>query len=191
MKALTASDKDLVHKVLKDLSGHFKDAIKDLFGGDRDETPTIDQAKLAAEVHELYKAGEKKIGTDEKKFIRVLTNRSPWYNQALNQMYKAQHGHGLDVAIGREFSGHLKDLLVALLQAPYDYWATELYNSMHGAGTNDKELIFIFGLLEQNELKAVEARFNALYPKSLKDMIKGDTSGHYEKILLELLGHPQ
>jgi len=189
MKAIVASNKDLVHKVLNDLSGHFKDAIKDILGGDRDESPNINQAQLAEEVHELYKAGEKKLGTDEKKFIKILTNRSPWYNQALNQLYKQQHQHTLDVAISREFSGHLKDLLIALTQAPYDYWAHQLYNSMHGAGTNDKELVFIFGYLEHNELKAVEARFSQLYPKSLKDMIKGDTTGHYEKILLELLGH--
>jgi len=182
-------EKDLTHKVLNDLSGHFKDAIKDLFGADRVEAPTINPQEVENDVHTLYKAGEKKLGTDEKTFIKLLTNKAPWHNQAVNAAYKAKHGHSLEVAINREFSGALKDLLNALIQPPYDYWAERLYNDMHGAGTNDKELVFIFSYLEKNELKHVEGIFNHKYPKHLKDMIKGDTSGHYEKALLELLGY--
>jgi len=189
MAALKSADHGLVDKVLKDLSGHFKDAIKDLFGADRNENPNINPAEIAEDVKTLYKAGEKKIGTDEKAFIKILTNKAPWYNQALNQAYKNEHKHSLEVAINKEFSGSLKDLLNALITPPYDYWAEQLFNSMHGAGTNDRELSWIFGFLEKNELKHVEGIFNKRYPKHLKDMIKGDTSGHYEKALLELLGY--
>jgi annexin A7/11 len=187
--ASLAREKDLAHKVINDLSGHFKDAIKDLFGADRSENPTVNPAEIAADVDFLYKAGEKKIGTDEKAFIKILTNKAPWYNQALNQAYRAKHNHILGVAIDREFSGALKDLLNALLQAPYDYWAERLYKDLEGAGTNEKELTFIFGYLEKNELKLVEQLFNARYPKGLKGMLKGDLSGHFEKAVLELLGY--
>jgi hypothetical protein len=182
-------EKDLKDKVINDLSGHFKDAIKDLFGADRNENPQINPAEIDADVSTLYKAGEKKVGTDEKAFIKILTNKAPWYDQALNAAYKAKHGHTLEVAINREFSGALKDLLNALLFPPYDYWADRLFNDMHGAGTNDKELVYIFSYLEKNELKFVEGIFNKRFPKHLKDMIKGDTTGHYEKALLELLGY--
>jgi annexin A7/11 len=187
--AALAREKDLTHKVINDLSGHFKDAIKDLFGADRSENPQVNPAEIANDVDFLYKSGEKKIGTDEKAFIKILTNKAPWYNQALNQAYKAKHGHTLGVAIDREFSGALKELLNALLQAPYDYWAERLYKDMEGVGTNDKELTFIFGYLEKNELKLVEQLFNARYPKGLKNMLKGDLTGHYEKAVLELLGY--
>jgi len=189
LAALKASQKDLVDKILKDLSGHFKDAIKDILGADRNENPNINPAEIAEDVKILYKAGEKRLGTDEKTFIRILTNKAPWYNQALNQAYKAEHKHSLEVAINKEFSGWLKEFLIALLTPPYDYWADQLYGAMHGAGTNDKELSWIFGFLEKNELKFVEQRFNSKYPKSLKDMIKGDTTGHYQKALYELLGY--
>jgi len=189
LQAIKNSDKSLTDRIVKDVSGHFKDAIKDILGADRNESPNINPAEIAEDVRTLYKAGEKKLGTDEKTFIKILTNKAPWYNQALNQAYRNEHKHTLEVAINKEFSGSLKDLLVALVTAPYDYWADQLYHSMHGAGTNDKELSFIFGLLEKNELKVVEGIFNARYPKHLKDMIKGDTSGHYEKVLLELLGY--
>jgi len=73
--------------------------------------------------------------------------------------------------------------------APFDYYADRLYKAMHGAGTDDNVLSWIFAYLERHELKYVEAIFNKRFPKSLKDMVKGDTSGHYEKALLELLGY--
>jgi annexin A7/11 len=189
MKAILDSNKDLKDKIIKDLSGDFKDAIKDILGCDRNENPQINPAEIADDVKTLYKAGEGKIGTDEKKFYKILCNKAPWYNQALNAAYAKEHKHSLEVAISKEMSGWLKELLEALVNAPYDYYAERLYKAMHGAGTDDKELSWIIGYLERHELAYVEAIFNKRYPKSLKDMVKGDLSGDYQKAVLELMGH--
>jgi len=189
MKQILDADRSLRDRIIKDLSGDFKDAIKDILGADRNENPQVNPAEIADDVKTLYKAGEGKIGTDEKKFYKVLCNKAPWYNQALNAAYAQTHKHSLEVAIGKEMSGWLKELLEALVTAPYDYYAERLFKAMHGAGTDDKELSWLFGYLERHEIAYVEAIFNKRNPKSLKDMVKGDTSGHYEKILLELMGH--
>jgi len=189
LKQILSAEPGLRDRIVKDLSGDFKDAIKDLLGADRDENPQINPAAVQEDVKKLYKAGEGKIGTDEKAFFKVLANRSPWHNQAVNAEYAKQHKHSLEVAISKEMSGWLKELLEALVTAPYDYWAERLYKAMHGAGTDDKQLTWIIGYLERHELQYVEAIFNRRFPKTLKDMVKGDTSGHYEKIILELMGH--
>jgi len=189
LKTIFGADHSLKDRIIKDLSGDFKDAIKDLMGCDRDENPTINPAEIQEHVHKLYKAGEGKVGTDEKAFYKILCNKAPWYNQALNTAYAQHHKHSLEVAISKEMSGWIKELLEALVNAPYDYYAERLYKAMHGAGTDDKLLSWLFGFLERHELKYVEAIFNKRFPKSLKDMVKGDTSGHYEKTLLELMGH--
>jgi len=189
LQAIKQSNPALADRVVKDLSGHFKDAIKDLLGADRNENPIINPAEVAEDVKRLYKAGEGKIGTDEKTFYRILANKAPWYNQAVNKAYQMEHKHSLEVAISKEMSGWLKELLEALVTAPYDYYAERLYKAMHGAGTNDDVLTWIFGFLERHELQYVEQIFNRKYPKKLKDMIKGDTTGHYEKVLLQLLGY--
>jgi len=183
------SEKSLADKIVKDLSGQFKDAIKDLMGCDRNENPQINPAEIAEDVRALYKAGEGKIGTDEKKFYRILCNKAPWYNQALNTAYAKEHKHSLEVAISKEMSGWLKELLEALVNAPYDYYAERLYKAMHGAGTDDKELAWLVGYLERHELAYVEAIFNRRYPKHLKDMVKSDLSGDYQRAVLELMGH--
>jgi len=189
LKAILTAEPSLRDRIIKDLSGDFKDAVKDILGADRDESPMIDPARIAEDVKKLYKAGEGKIGTDEKAFYKILCNKAPWYNQALNAAYAQTHKHSLEVAISKEMSGWLKEFLGALVTAPYDYYAERLYKAMHGAGTDDKLLTWLFGFLERNELQYVETIFNRRYPKSLKDMVKADTSGHYENALLELMGH--
>jgi hypothetical protein len=189
MKAILDSNKDLRDRILKDLSGDFKEAIKDLMGCDRNENPQINPAEIAEDVRSLYKAGEGKIGTDEKKFYKTLCNKAPWYNQALNAAYHKEHKHSLEHAISKEMSGWLKELLEALVTAPYDYYAERLYKAMHGAGTDDKELAWLVGYLERHELAYVEAIFNKKMPKHMKDMIKSDLSGDYQRAVLELMGH--
>lgn len=67
------------------------------------------------------------------------------------------------------------------------YFAERLYNAMKGAGTKDDVLCYIFAIHDKPQLRAIAAEFQVKYNKSLEDMIKGDTSGDYLKLLLELL----
>jgi len=188
LKAILDTSKDLKDRIVKDLSGDFKNAVHDLLGCDRNENPQINPAEIQEDVRKLYKAGEGKVGTDEKTFYKTLCNKAPWYNQALNAAYAKEHKHSLEQAISKEMSGWLKELLEALVTAPYDYWAERLYKAMHGAGTDDKELSWIVTYLERHELAYVEAIFNKKY-KNMKDMVKSDLSGHYKDAVLELMGH--
>jgi hypothetical protein len=179
--------KDLIAKIRDETSGHFKDALIDLCDGNRDERP-VDPAQIAADVAKLYKAGEGKVGTDEKTFIKTLCNHAPWYNVALNQAYGAAHKHDLRKAVEKEFSGNVKTLLMALCQGPYEYWADRLFHSMKGAGTDDKTLVFILTYLERAELMLLTQLVKQRHNTDLKHLMKGDLSGDYEKAALELCG---
>jgi annexin A7/11 len=172
-----------------DTSGYFQKGLKDLMKGDRIEAAYLDdkQAELDAEV--LYKAGEGKVGTDEKTFIRILCNHTPWYNAHINRFYVKKYSHDLLKAIKKETSGDFEKLLLALVMEPYAYWADRLYNAMKGAGTDDKTLVYVVSILSQTELLHVAKIFTERHHKDLKKMIEGDTSGWYQKTLLALLGH--
>jgi annexin A7/11 len=183
-----AAGKDLIAQVGSETSGHFKQALIDLLDGNRNEG-AIDPAQLASDVQRLYKAGEGRLGTDEKEFIKVLCNHAPWYNVALDVEYKKQRGHSLHKAIEKEFSGDIKKLLTALTQAPYDYWADRFYYALKGAGTDDRTVVFITTYLERNELQHVANIVKQRHSKDLISMIKGDLSGDYEKAVLALFGH--
>jgi hypothetical protein len=181
------SGKDLIQKVRDETSFNFKEALVDLLGGNRDEGP-LNPAQVAQDVQNLYKAGEGKVGTDEKVFIRTLCNHAPWHNVAVNQQYGATHKHDLYKAIDKEFSGSIKVLLQALVTGPYEYWADRLYHSMKGAGTDDKTLTFILTLLDRHELMQVAALMKARHGADLRSMLKGDLSGDYLQAAMALCG---
>jgi len=179
--------KDLMHRISSETSGDFKNCLIDLCGGDRDESQVNPQA-IAADVHKLYKAGEGKVGTDEKVFIKTLANHAPWYNSALNQAYGQTHKHTLVKAIEKEFSMNIKNLLVALCLSPYEYWADRLFYSMKGVGTDDKTLCFVLSLLERHEIQFVAGIMKTRHGKDLDSMIKGDLSGDYERAARAICG---
>jgi len=178
---------DLGHKIRSETSFAFKDALCDLLEGNRNEG-AINPAEVQADVVALYKAGEGKVGTDEKAFIRILCNHAPWHNVAVNQAYGSTHKHDLFKAIDKEFSGSIKTLLQALVTDPYAYWADRLFHTMKGAGTDDKTLVFILTTLERNELMQVANLIRQRHGKELKGLIKGDLSGDYEKAAVALCG---
>jgi hypothetical protein len=45
---------------------------------------------------QIYKAGEKRIGTDEKTFIRIFSERSTTHLAAVNSAYKTSFGNTLE-----------------------------------------------------------------------------------------------
>jgi len=121
-----------------------------------------------------------KVGTDETTFIRILANNTPWYNAHIDRFYTKKRSHGLAKAIRKETSGDFERLLLALgplsckfplasfltssvsVTPPYDYWADRLYHAMKGAGTDDKTLVYIFSILDLNEIKHVAKIFLVL-----------------------------
>jgi hypothetical protein len=60
---------------------------------------------------------------------------------------------------------------------------------MDGVGTNDKRLRRLVVMNRSPRIMpAVKAEFFRKYHKTLASMIKSDTSGDYEKLLIELIG---
>jgi len=181
-----AKDADLYKKVLDDISGDFKKVIVNQARGDRPHD-TI-SGKEAEDIAQLfYKAGEGKIGTDESKYIDVITKHSHHALQQIDEAYKAKHKHGLAKAIDSETSGDLKHSLLALLKHRDEYLADRLHHAIAGLGTDERVLIYVFSILEKEELHRVAAIYKSKHKESLEDAIKGDTSFNFKKFLIALL----
>jgi hypothetical protein len=183
-------DPKIIHAIIDDVSsGNFAKVVDTILKGKRDTRDHIpdEEAKTASE--RLFKAGEGKLGTDEKVFNEIITHYSPLALKQISHHYEQKHKHGIEKAIKSETSGCYEDLLVALLKTKHEYFADRLYDAIAGLGTDDTYLIYAFGVLSKDDLHKVAHIFNERHPKrgGLANAVKGDTSGDYQDLLLKLL----
>lgn len=187
IRAVQQDDPKVIANILNDVSGDFKKVINQLLKGVRDNNPHVNDDEAQKVADQLYKAGEGKLGTDEKVFVDVIAAKSPEFLARVSDFYKAKHKHTLEQAIKSETSGYFEDTLVGLTKPRNVFIADRLFNAMKGAGTDDTCLIYFFSVLSRQELHEIATIFQSRHKKSLADTIKGDTSGDYRNLLLTLL----
>jgi len=66
----------------------------------RYEGSEVDKMIAENDARTLYKAGEKRLGTDERTFIRIFSERSRAHLAAVDAAYRGMYGHSL----GKVFS---------------------------------------------------------------------------------------
>jgi len=187
---LYQNDPKIIHAIIDDVSsGNFAKITETILKGKRDERDSIPDDEAATQAERMYKAGEGKLGTDEKVFNEVITHYSPHALKQISHQYQAKHKHTLEQAIKGETSGNYEDFLLALLKTRHEYFADRLYDAIAGLGTDDTYLIYAFGVLSKHDLHKVAHIFNERHPKrgGLAKAVKGDTSGDYGDLLLAIL----
>ncbi|KAL6466748.1 hypothetical protein MHYP_G00245520 [Metynnis hypsauchen] len=180
---------DLEKDVTGDTSGHFKNMLVILLQASRQQG--VQEGNIQSDAQALFDAGEKKFGTDEDQFITILGNRSAEHLRRVFDAYMKLSGYQIEESIQRETSGHLRDVLLAVVKCARSvpaYFAECLYKSMKGAGTDDATLIRIMVSRSEIDLLDIRAEFRKSFATSLHNMIKNDTSGDYRKTLLLLCG---
>ncbi|TKS84514.1 Annexin A4 [Collichthys lucidus] len=184
-------EKSLEDDVCGDTSGMFQRVLVSLLTAGRDESDKVDEAQAVLDAKEIYEAGEARWGTDEVKFLTVLCVRNQNHLMRVFEEYKKISGKDIEESIKREMSGCLEDVFLAIvkcLRSKPAFFAERLYKSMKGLGTTDSILIRIMVARAEIDMLDIKAQFLKMYGKTLYSFIKGDTSGDYRKILLELCG---
>uniref|UniRef100_A0A8C2I3V6 Annexin n=1 Tax=Cyprinus carpio TaxID=7962 RepID=A0A8C2I3V6_CYPCA len=183
--------KTLVQNLKTEVSGDFGKAILLLAEGARDESTNVNADKAKEDAKALYQAGEKRLGTDESKFIEILCKRSiPHLRQTILE-YKNISGKTLQKSIEKEMSGKLEDLLVAVVKCVMStpaYFAEKLYKSMKGAGTDETTLTRVMVSRGEIDMLDIRAEFKKLYQRSLYKEISSDVSGNYGDCLKMICG---
>ncbi|KAM5313969.1 annexin A13 isoform 2-T2 [Glossophaga mutica] len=157
----------------------------------RDEGDNVDKDLAGQDAKDLYDAGEGRWGTDELAFNEVLAKRSYKQLRATFEAYQIFIGRDIEEAIEAETSGDLQKAYLTLVRCARDqegYFADRLYKATKGAGTDEETLIHIFVTRAQVDLQGIKAKFREKYQKSLSDLVRSDTSGDFQKLLLALLG---
>ncbi|XP_069039124.1 annexin A4 [Lepisosteus oculatus] len=177
--------------VCSDTSGMFKRVLVSLLTAGRDESSNVDMAQAVQDAKDIYEAGEARWGTDEVKFLTVLCVRNKPHLLQVFQEYQKISGKDIEESIKREMSGCLEEVFLAIVKCIRNkpaFFAERLYKSMKGLGTTDSILIRVMVSRAEIDMLDIKSEFRKMYGKTLYSFIKGDASGDYRKILLELCG---
>ncbi|KAJ3707576.1 hypothetical protein LUZ61_011281 [Rhynchospora tenuis] len=181
----------LEHDVTRHTSGDHQKLLLSYIGVVRYEGPEVDPAMVARDAKDLYKAGEKRIGTDENTFIHIFTGRSSAHLASVSASYKHSHKRSLTKAVKSETSGLFELGLLTILRCaenPAKYFAKVLHKAMKGLGTNDTTLIRVVVTRAEMDMQYIKAEYHKKHHKSLVEAIHSETSGHYRTFLESLVG---
>ena len=192
-KYLDLYGKTLEQDLSSELSGDLKKVMLTLASGFRSENKMPNQTECQEKANKLYKAGEKRLGTDEKIFYEILTQSSPQELMMIDQIYMQAHNHGLLTAIDKEFHmGNMKKLLRTIVYSninPSEYFATRVYYAVKGLGTKDTLLMRILITRDEIDMPQIKEAYKRLYNKDMVKAVQDDTSGDYKRLLVELCSH--
>ncbi|PAV56550.1 hypothetical protein WR25_23851 [Diploscapter pachys] len=182
--------KDLEKELIGETSGFFKRLLVSLCAGGRDESGMVDGLRANQDARKLYQAGEKRLGTDEVAFNAILASQNFNQLRAVFDEYQKVTNHPIERAIESEFSGDIRDGLMAVVMVARNrpgYFAKMLYDSMKGFGTRDTDLIRVCVTRAEYEMADIRVAFQQMYKTSLENTIKGDCSGSYKDGLIALV----
>ncbi|XP_014503254.1 annexin D5 [Vigna radiata var. radiata] len=184
----------LEHEIERYASGDHKKMLLAYLTIPRSEGPEVNREIAEMDAKVLYKAGEKRLGTDEKTFVQIFSERSAAHLTAVDHYYNSMYGHSLKKAVKKETSGNFALSLLTILQFsanPAKYFAKMLRKAMKGLGTDDTRLIRVIVTRAEIDLQHIKAEYLKKYKKTLNDAVHSETSGHYRAFLLLLLGPNQ
>ncbi|XP_072526879.1 annexin A5-like [Salminus brasiliensis] len=134
----------------------------------------------------LFKA-MKGMGTDEATILQLVTSRSNAQRQQIKAAYKILHGKDLVSDLKSELGEKFETLIVGLMATPVMFDVTSLRNAIKGKGTDANALIEILASRTPNEIREIIKTYKEEYGRSLEGDVTGDTSGHFERMLVMLL----
>jgi len=174
-----------------DTSGHYREFLLRLATAERAlSSEPVDPHAVSADVKALYRGGEGKLGTDDETFIQFFASRSPKHIRKVAEEYAKEYSHSLETAVKKEFSGDLEKALVWLLEFSEDHYiffAKRIHHSIHGVGTKNRDLVRIVASRREVDLSEIAEAYAKVFGKSLKEALAADTSGDFQKLLLEII----
>ena len=183
-------NRDLEKDVKSETSGTLRKLLIALLQCGRGTNTNPNQAQCAEIAQEIYKAGEKKLGTDESVFNKYFCTLSPHELAAVSREYHKLSGHTILQAIDKEFHGDSKKTLRTIVYAtlsPSEYFATRVNDAVKGLGTKDHLLIRVLVSRSEIDMPQIKQYYKQLFGKDMVADIKSDISGEYQNLMVQLV----
>ncbi|XP_037094271.1 annexin-B12-like [Pollicipes pollicipes] len=138
----------------------------------------------------LYKAGEKKRGTDEETFTVIVATQSAAQLHAIMAEYEKLSKKSLLDAISSETSGDYRQALLAVVKSSLNrpaYFAERIRDTMKGMGTRDGDLIRLIVSRAEYDLANIKQEYLRRYGHAMEKDVSSETSGDYKKALVMII----
>lgn len=176
--------KPLVDRLKSELSGAMEDVVVALIRGERQED-LVDEGLAVKQAKDLHDAGiGKRLGTDKKTFIRILTQASRPQIRLIRQYYERNHGMSLEKAIKKECSGSFETMLLAIIMDPVAYYALQLKTAFKGLGSDKSAIARVLGGNDKPVVEEIAECYRTNYGESLMAALKSETSGKLRRSML-------
>ena len=183
--------RNLIKDIESDTSGNFRKIVVSLLEAKRSSSSQPDPTECEKCAKQLVEATDnKKVNTDT--FIKIFTEKSQAEFIRIAQLYFNLSKKSLLESVEKGFSGDSKEALIGIIYAkicPSEYFAKKVYKSVKGLGTDNNTLIRILITRDEIDMPRIKQFYKQLYKKDMLQAIKDDTSGNYQKILIELASH--
>ncbi|GAA0172813.1 calcium-binding protein [Lithospermum erythrorhizon] len=139
----------------------------------------------------------KKIGSAEfcdDEVIRIITTRSKAQVNATLNMYRNEYGHELVKDLEGRSDDDFVSLLIGTIEClacPEKYFEKVLRNGIHKLGTDEWALTRVITTRAEIDLAIIKDEYLRRNSVMLEYAIAKETSGHFGKMLLALLGHEE
>lgn len=176
-----------------DLSAQTKALFARVVSATRNEESTLyNPTALENEVAHIHGATAARIVNNVSEVCAIFAKSSDNELRAINQMYHQRYHVELEKHIAKEFSGHMKTALLYMLHTATDPArrdAMALEDCMSGPGTKDQKLVTRIVRLHWNKqhLDQVKKAYYHHYKRDLRDRVRAETSGDYQRLMLALL----
>ena len=126
-------------------------------------------------------------GKDENALIDIAINNTNAQRVKLRDDYKAKFGRDLLDDFKNNFKSEFLDTVTGVFKTQAEYDADLLYTAMKGIGSDKDVITEVLCFRDQKRINEIKAKFQEKYGKDLVAEIKSETSGDYQKIVLQLL----
>ncbi|XP_077175953.1 annexin A9 isoform X2 [Paroedura picta] len=182
---------DLEADVASGPSGCFKDLLLALIKTSREKySGVIDYVLIEQDAKALVSAGSGYVSrTDERKWIRILTQRSPEHLSRVFSAYHKMTGLQIEESVAKLFQRNVQVVLLTLVSVLRNtplYFATRLRQAIKGPVASHRTLVRILISRSETDLLSIRAEFRKQYGMSLYSFIRAETQGYYRSVLLGL-----
>lgn len=91
----------------------------------------------------------------------------------IGSIYSRKYG-GFNEAVAAKYKDVMKTLLQGLYMDRHEFWAREVDESIKGLGTDERKLIYLVVLMNDEDVKQVQQRYKKVFKKDMLQQIGAD-----------------